>query len=252
MKAASAVVSSTRSRPASTTWQRGSDETSRPLPSFSSTITVPLSATRKLRAGDAHAGLEERRAQALARVRDQLLRVVRHRAAAVGREHLGDLAARAVDDRGEDVRGPLAGELDDPLAEVGLDGRQARRLEGVVELDLLGDHRLALGDHLHAAPARDLEDRAHGVVGGRRADHAAAAARDRLPRSGRAARARAPRRRVRIARARSTRCAQSGWRSSTAAAEPDQVAPRRLQRRASGACRRAPSRVRASSSLSPP
>ncbi len=36
---------------------------------------------------------------------------------------------------------------------------------------------------------------------------------------------------VRMARARSTRSAQSGWRSSTARAEPDQVAPRGPQRR---------------------
>ena len=99
-------------------------------------------------AGDAHVGLEEDRAQLLARVRDHARRVVGHRAAAVHREELGDLTARAVDGRREDVRRTLARELHEPLAEIGLDRRQARGLERVVELDLLGDHRLALGDHL--------------------------------------------------------------------------------------------------------
>ena len=108
------------------------------------------------------------------------LGIVRHRAAAVDCEHLGDLAARAVDHRREDVRRTLAGELHDPLAEVGLDGREPGRLERVVELDLLGDHRLALGDHLDAAAPRDLEHGAQRVVRRRCADDAAAAGRDRL------------------------------------------------------------------------
>ena len=41
-------------------------------------------------------------------------------------------------------------ELDDVFAEVGLDRLDAGRLERIVEGDLLGDHRLALGDGLRA------------------------------------------------------------------------------------------------------
>ena len=97
MNAASAVVSSTRSRPASTTWQRGSDETSRPLPSFSSTITVPLSATMKLAPVmpmPASRNVERRRSREYATIGCGSSDDRRRR---VGREHLGDLPARAVD-----------------------------------------------------------------------------------------------------------------------------------------------------------
>ena len=47
--------------------------------------------------------------------------------------------------------GDLAAQLDDVFAEIGLDRRDAVRLEMRVEADLLGDHRLALGDGLRAA-----------------------------------------------------------------------------------------------------
>ena len=49
-------------------------------------------------------------------------------------------------------------ELDDVLAEVGLDGRDAVGLEPGVEADLLGDHALALGHRAGTGRAADVED----------------------------------------------------------------------------------------------
>ena len=77
---------------------------------------------------------------------------------------------------------------------------------------------LPLAIDLHAAAPRDLEHRAHGVVGGGRADHAAAAARDRLLEA--LEQLRRARHGVAADRARAVDAlAQSGWRSSTARAE---------------------------------
>ena len=53
--------------------------------------------------------------------------------------------------------GSLVAELDDVFAEIGLDRRDAVRLQVVVEPDLLGDHRLALGDGARAGLAADVE-----------------------------------------------------------------------------------------------
>ena len=58
-----------------------------------------------------------------------------------------DLRPVAVDRRDEDVRRPVARELDDELGEVGLDRGSPLALQRVVELDLVGRQRLDL-DHL--------------------------------------------------------------------------------------------------------
>src|SRR5262245_15762783 len=52
----------------------------------------------------------------------------------------------------------LAGELDDVLTEIGLDRSHPGFDQGVVELDLLGRHRLALDRELDPAAPSDLED----------------------------------------------------------------------------------------------
>ena len=65
--------------------------------------------------------------------------------AGVGREQPGDRVAVVVDRRGDDVRRRLPCELDDELAEVGLDDLSAVGFEDLVEMDLLAGHRLALG-----------------------------------------------------------------------------------------------------------
>ena len=159
----------------------------------------------------------------------------------MGRQHLGDLPARAVDDRREDVRGALAGKLDDPLAEVGLHRRQPGRLERVVQLDLLGDHRLALGDHLHARRRAISSTAPTASAGGGRADHAASAARHRL------LEALEQLRRARHGIAADRAGAVDALRPSRGGAprprrETEQVAPRGLQRGAQPRCRRAPCR----------
>ena len=66
--------------------------------------------------------------------------------AGLGAQHVTDLRQRLVN-RGQDhVRRPLAGELHDVLAEVGLHRMDARGFETVAEVDLLGCHRLGLHD----------------------------------------------------------------------------------------------------------
>src|SRR2546425_1032485 len=52
----------------------------------------------------------------------------------------------------------IAAKLDDVLAEIGLDRLDAVRLEMLVEADLLGHHRLALGDGLRPGIAADRQD----------------------------------------------------------------------------------------------
>ena len=64
--------------------------------------------------------------------------------------------------------GVSCADLDEVLAEIGLDHLDAVRLERVVEADLLGDHRLALGDDPRAGVPADLADdaaRASSAVG---------------------------------------------------------------------------------------
>ena len=74
-----------------------------------------------------------------------------------------DLLLGQVHRRRDDVARRLVAELDDVFAEVGLDRLDAVRLEMLVEADLLGDHRLALGHGPRADPAADAEDEVAGV-----------------------------------------------------------------------------------------
>ncbi len=56
----------------------------------------------------------------------------------------GDLLAVLVDGGRDDVRGALAGMLDDELAQIGLDRLDPPHLQERIEADLLRDHRLPL------------------------------------------------------------------------------------------------------------
>ena len=67
--------------------------------------------------------------------------------------------------RRDDVRRRLAAQLDDVFAEVGFDRPHARGLDGGVEADFLGHHRLALGDHARAARLADVDDHRAGLRG---------------------------------------------------------------------------------------
>ena len=116
----------------------------------------------EIRARDPDVGGEEFGAQHLARLGQQLLRLGE---AAVGRQIAMRLAEFLLDvlrpqmDRGrDDVGGGLAAQLDDVFAKVGLDRLDPRRLERVIEADLLGDHRLALGDALRAHRPAEVDD----------------------------------------------------------------------------------------------
>ena len=127
---------------------------------------------QEIRAGDPDVGGEEFGPEHGARLAEQLLRLAE---VAPGRQRpvrlaevLLDVAGGDVDRRGDDVRGRLAAKLDDVFAEVGLDRLHPRRLDRLVEPDLLRDHRLALGDALRAEPLAEVDDdpaRRFGVLG---------------------------------------------------------------------------------------
>ena len=108
----------------------------------------------EIRAGDADIGGEEFLAQHAARLRQQAGRLVE---IAVGGQMGVDAAEIVLDlrlgevNRGrDDVGRQLVAQLDDVFAEIGLDRRDAVAFEEIVEADLLGDHRLALGHGLGA------------------------------------------------------------------------------------------------------
>ena len=139
---------------------RGTDVHSRPLPSLVTRTIDPVSATPKLhpemprsaRRNSARScsrgegGERRRRSLEDAIVGDLLL------------EELRDLVAVEVHRGGDDVARLVVRELDDPLAEVGLDDVTARRLERLVEVGLLGRHRLRLHDRARADALRDRSD----------------------------------------------------------------------------------------------
>jgi hypothetical protein len=64
-----------------------------------------------------------------------------------------DLVLVEVHRRRDDVARVLAAQLDDVLAEIGLDRRDAGLGHRLVERDLLAHHGLALGDRLGVQPA---------------------------------------------------------------------------------------------------
>jgi hypothetical protein len=63
-------------------------------------------------------------------------------------EKRGDVGGSLLDRRGNDVHRMLAGELEDVLAEIGLDDFDACGFERRVQLDLLGEHRLPFRNEL--------------------------------------------------------------------------------------------------------
>ena len=69
-----------------------------------------------------------------------------------------------MDGRGNDVRRALTGELQDELAEIGLQDLHAAGLEVVIEPDFLGHHGLALDQASRAAGLEDAMDDLIGLV----------------------------------------------------------------------------------------
>ena len=118
-----------------------------PLPSDSTTQTVPVSATAKFAPRDADLRLQELLAQVQAgRLRQVGGLVGEVLCAELSHEQLPDLRAVLVDRRHQDVRGGLPGELDDELREVRLVGVDALALQVLVELGLVGRYGLDLDD----------------------------------------------------------------------------------------------------------
>ena len=113
----------------------------------------------EVHAADAHVGGEELGAQHASGEGRHLRDVgdVGVTGSQLATERLGDLFLRLVDDRRDDVRRHVLVELDDVLAEVGLHHPHVRGLERVVQLDLLGHHRLALDDAPDAVAACDVD-----------------------------------------------------------------------------------------------
>ena len=102
----------------------------RPLPSDSTTQIVPVSATPKFAPLTPTWRVQELLAQVRARRLGQRLGSSESSLPRGDRalEQLADLGPVAVDRGHEDVRGRVAGELDDQLGEVGLDRVDARAL----------------------------------------------------------------------------------------------------------------------------
>ena len=76
----------------------------------------------------------------------------------------GDLLLGLVDRRHDDVGRLLAGQLDDVFAHVGFERAHAGGFHGVVELDLLAHHRLALDHELRGVAPGDGEHDGVGLV----------------------------------------------------------------------------------------
>ncbi len=113
----------------------------------------------EVRTADSDFRIQELLAQIQARDLGQLVRLVGERSAGDrAQEEIADLGAVAVDRRDEDVRRPVAVELQDELGEIRLDRVDAARRERLVQLDLVGRQRLDLHDLGGAVGAGDVED----------------------------------------------------------------------------------------------
>ena len=97
---------------------------------------------QRVRAGHADPGGEELGPDQVADRVDLLRDVINGNGdLELGVEELADVLPAEVEGRSDDVARPLVQLLDEPLADVGLDALDVARLEVVVELHLLADHR---------------------------------------------------------------------------------------------------------------
>src|SRR5581483_4877978 len=84
------------------------------------------------------------------------------------------LVLSQVDGGGDDVARRLPADLDEVLAQIGLDHLEAGALEVGIEADLLRDHRLALGDDARARLAANRGDDLPRILGRGREVHSGA------------------------------------------------------------------------------
>ncbi len=147
----SAKVGSTFSMPTTLIRVSGRVRHIRPLPSDSTTTSDPVSAIAKFapemptlaRRNFSRRCRRAAPASSAERVGDvggRRRTVLPH----LAKEDLAHLGAVAVDRRHQDVARAVMPQLDDQLGQVGLPGGEAGFLEGLVEVDLLGSHRLDL------------------------------------------------------------------------------------------------------------
>ena len=147
----------TFSMPITVTSTSGSVVHIRPLPSDSTTATLPVSAHAKFAPEIAtRAPRNASRRNARAAAVSSPGSVAEGREAEPLAEEVADLGPVLVDRRDEEVRGPLARELDDQLGEIGLERVDARAGERLVEPDLVGRERLHLDDLVRALVADEL------------------------------------------------------------------------------------------------
>src|SRR5262245_28877949 len=127
---------------------------------------------QEIRPGDAEIGANEFLPQHQPRLVNELGRLVEialARQVGMHPAEIGfDLIAGQMHGGSDDVARMLAAQLDDVLPEIGLDRLDAGSRQRLIELDLLADHGLALGDAAGAEPSRDLDDDPLGLrpVGG--------------------------------------------------------------------------------------
>ncbi len=112
----------------------------------------------EIAAGDSHVGLDVEPAHVAPGDHRQLLGAFCRRTAEMLLEELADLATADMHAGEDEMERGLAAELLDELPEVTFYHAVALGLEGVVQVDLLGRHALALDDRLRSGRADDLED----------------------------------------------------------------------------------------------
>ena len=164
--AASARRATSFSMPTTTMWQRGSDETSRPLPSFSSTTSVPVSAIRKFApvmpipaSRNVERSCERAQATIVAGSSPISSPASCESTSATSWRSMWTIGARMWEGRC-----PRAGR---PTRRGPLDRADAAVLERLVQADLLRNHRLALGHQRGAPPPGDGEHCGRRVLGRR-------------------------------------------------------------------------------------
>lgn len=108
----------------------------------------------KVRSRDAQIGRDELFAQHAARHLRLLLRLLDTLHLERFGEDVGHVVARLVQSRGDDVVRLFVSQLQNVFAEIGLHDLDPAMFKMLVEVDLLGGHRLRLDDALHALLAR--------------------------------------------------------------------------------------------------
>ena len=136
----------------------------RPLPSLLTITSVPVSATMKLAPDmpmSAARNASRSRARAMAA---SWTGSAGASTPSFSSEEIGDALLGQVDGRGNDVGRRFACELNDELAEIGLEGFDARSDQRMIQADLLGRHAFDLNSAPHAVRPGDLQHNAVGFV----------------------------------------------------------------------------------------